>query len=325
MGAFHEVQFPTDISYGSRGGPGFGTSVVEVDSGQEYRVARRDQEQNRYDVSYGVKSYDQLAALLNFYRARKGCATGFRFKDWTDFTSNPTNPGYRSSAGTADQTIGTGDGSTTTFQLVKVYTSGPGTHTRVITKPVSGTVRVWVNGVEKTIVTDFNVDYTTGVVSMTSAPAAGHLVKASFQFDVPVRFGREVDEALAVSIDEFDSGGIDSVPLVEDMVPDPGSINEFFYGGAYEGTVGAGGYTLSTGVARVFNLSATVSSANVSLPNPSSIPPGGPIFYLRNGGGSNNLVLKNDTGSTIATLTPGTGVEVLLTITSGGAKYWEAQ
>src|SRR5579885_2818058 len=132
--AFIEVQFPTDISYGSSGGPEYSTDIVETLGGYEQRNANWSSARAVYNVAHGVKTQAQLDALIAFFRARGGRADGFRFKDWTD---------YQASA----QNIGTGDGNTKAFQLVKLYASGSVTATRTIAKPVAGTVAVYLNGV----------------------------------------------------------------------------------------------------------------------------------------------------------------------------------
>ncbi len=85
--------------------------------------------------------------------------------------------------------IGTGDGVTASFQLVKTYADAGATVTRTIAKPVAGTVRVAVNGVEQ-VPTRYTVDVTTGRVTFANAyiPLVGAIVQAGFEFDVPVRF-----------------------------------------------------------------------------------------------------------------------------------------
>ena len=114
--SFHEVRFPTGISYGSDGGPGFNTNIIALDSGAEERVARRETAKHIYDVGYGIKDQSDLAAVKTFFMARGGAVHGFRFKDWSDFTS--ATDGISSYSDT-DQTIGVGDGTETDFQLVK--------------------------------------------------------------------------------------------------------------------------------------------------------------------------------------------------------------
>jgi uncharacterized protein (TIGR02217 family) len=103
--------------------------------------------------------------VVAFFEARNGRLHGFRFKDWGDHksclpsgTPSPT-----------DQAIGTGDGATTAFQLVKRYASGAQSWTRAIAKPVTGTVRIALSGVEQP--SGWSVDTTTGVVTFTPRQA----------------------------------------------------------------------------------------------------------------------------------------------------------
>ncbi|PPB79759.1 uncharacterized protein (TIGR02217 family) [Albidovulum inexpectatum] len=203
--AFDEVRFPDAISRGARGGPERRTQVVELASGDEERNASWANSRRRYDVSYGIRHADDLAAVVAFFEARNGRLYGFRFKDWADYKS--CLPSQTPAA--TDQQIGTGDGSTKAFQLVKRYTSGSRTWTRVITKPVAGTVTVAVDGATAS---GWSVDTTTGVVTFTSAPASGAVITAGFEFDVPVRFDTDT---LDLTLDIERLGSIPSIPLVE--------------------------------------------------------------------------------------------------------------
>ena len=106
--------------------------------------------------------------------------------------------------------IGTGDGITTAFQLVKRYASGSQTWVRAITKPVAGTVRIALDGAEQ--LGGWSVDTTTGVVTFATAPAEGVAITAGFEFDVPVRFDAD---ALDVTLDLERLGSITSIPLLE--------------------------------------------------------------------------------------------------------------
>ena len=204
--AFHEVRFPDDISRGARGGPERRTQIVELASGDEERNASWANSRRRYDVAYGIRRADDLAAVVAFFEARNGRLHGFRFKDWGDHksclpsgTPSPT-----------DQQIGTGDGANTQFQLLKRYTSGAQSWTRPITKPVAGTVTIALNGTPQP--SGWSVDSTTGLVSFVIAPGAGATIKAGFAFDVPVRFD---SDALDVTLDLERLGSITSIPLVE--------------------------------------------------------------------------------------------------------------
>lgn len=195
--SFEEVQFPSDISYGANGGPMFLTDVVATVSGYEQRNSKWSQSRAKYNVASGVKTETQWQALIAFFRARRGKAVGFRFKDWSDY-------------GAENVGIGTGDGITTDFQLVKLYTSGSVAVSRDITKPVAGTVTIYVDAVLQA--SGVTVDTTTGIVSFTTAPLIGEVISADFEFDVPVRF--DTDE-MAISMDSFDAGNWSSIPLIE--------------------------------------------------------------------------------------------------------------
>jgi uncharacterized protein (TIGR02217 family) len=195
--AFIETRFPADISYGSAGGPEYSTDIVITQGGYEQRNINWASARARYNVAYGVRSQSQLNELIAFFRARKGRAEGFRFKDWTDHSATA-------------QAIGTGDGSTTQFQLVKTYTSGGITESRIITKPVSGTISIYKNGVLQT--TGYSVSTITGMVTFSAAPANGVAITASFEFDVPVRFDTD---RLSASLESYGISSVKEITLVE--------------------------------------------------------------------------------------------------------------
>lgn len=204
--AFHETRFPDNISRGARGGPERRTQIVELASGDEERNASWADSRRRYDVAYGIRKADDLAAVIAFFEARGGRLYGFRFKDWSDYKS--ALPSVAISR--TDQSLGTGTGAATQFQLVKRYTSGAQTWTRTITKPVAGTVLVALNGVNQP--TGWTVNTTTGIITFTVAPGIGIAVTAGFEFDVPVRFD---SEAMDVTLDFERLGSITSIPLIE--------------------------------------------------------------------------------------------------------------
>ena len=204
--AFHEVRFPDDISRGARGGPERRTQIVELASGAEERNASWANSRRRYDVAYGIRRADDLAAVVAFFEARNGRLHGFRFKDWADFKSWLPSQ----TPGPTDQPIGTGNGSTTQFQLTNRYTSGAQSWMRAITKPVAGTVTIALNGTPQA--SGWSVSTTTGLITFTTAPAAGAAITAGFEFDVPVRFDTDV---LDVTLDLERLGSINSIPLVE--------------------------------------------------------------------------------------------------------------
>jgi uncharacterized protein (TIGR02217 family) len=195
--AFDEIQFPADISYGATGGPVYSTDVVQTAGGHEQRNTNWSESLAVYNVSHGVKSKTQLDTLIEFFRARQGKSRGFRFKDYTDFD-------------VTGQAIGIGDNIDTTFQLIKSYTSGAVSYSRTITKPVSGTVKIYFDTVEQT--TGWTVDTTTGIVTFTIAPTSGVSITTDFEFDVPVRF--DADQ-LQATMDDYGVYSWNRINLVE--------------------------------------------------------------------------------------------------------------
>jgi uncharacterized protein (TIGR02217 family) len=206
--AFHEVRFPTGISRGASGGPERRTEIVTLGSGFEERNQRWADSRRRYDAGYGVRSTDDLHAVIAFFEERRGRLHGFRWKDWSDYKS--CAPLETPSA--SDQVIGTGDGNQPDFQLVKVYGSSFAPWTREIKKPVADTVKIALDGTEQTENTDFSVDTATGIVSFASAPGAGVQITAGFEFDVPARFDAD---RLSVNLEAFSHGEIPGIPIVE--------------------------------------------------------------------------------------------------------------
>ena len=204
--AFHEVRFPDNINRGARGGPERRTQIVELASGDEERNASWANLRRRFDVAYGIRRADDLAIVVAFFEARNGRLHGFRFKDWADHKSCMPS----GTPSPTDQVIGTGDGATTDFQIVKRYASGSQTWVRTITKPVDGTVHVALDGAEQ--LGGWSIDTTTGVVTFDTAPAEDVAVTAGFEFDVPVRFDTDV---LDVTLDLERLGSITSIPLLE--------------------------------------------------------------------------------------------------------------
>lgn len=208
--AFHEVRFPVDVAFGSVGGPERRTEIVALGSGHERRNARWSLSRRRFDAGYGVRSLDDLAAVVAFFEERRGRLYGFRFRDPLDFRS-----GLPSAAPTpTDQVLGTGDGTTAVFQLRKRYGGSDAPFDRPIEKPVAGTVRVAVAGIERTAPAGFTLDATTGAITFPpgSLPAAGETVTAGFEFDVPVRFDTD---RLEINLQAFAAGALPSIPIVE--------------------------------------------------------------------------------------------------------------
>jgi uncharacterized protein (TIGR02217 family) len=203
--AFHDIRFPTSLSFGALGGPERRTEIVTLANGHEERNSPWSQSRRRYDAGLGLRSLDDLHELLSFFEARAGQLHAFRWKDWSDHKSCAPS----ATPGPLDQPIGIGDGTTKAFQLRKGYGSGGVTHWRTITHPVAGTVKLAVNGALRQ---DWTLEATTGLVTFATAPASGATVTAGFEFDVPVRFDTD---AIRIQASTFQAGEVPSVPVIE--------------------------------------------------------------------------------------------------------------
>jgi uncharacterized protein (TIGR02217 family) len=202
--SFHDVRFPERIALGAEGGPAFSTTIIASSGGHEQRQANWAAARRRWNVGTGLKQRADVEALIAFYLARQGRLHGFRFKDWSDYAMPRT-------------AIGTTNGSTASFPLSKLYVSGGVTVSRRITRPVAGTVRCWVDGVERSAgggPTEFQVNTATGVITLGDSLVAllAMPVEAQCEFDVPARF--ETD-ALGLTLRTHDIGEWSDIPVVE--------------------------------------------------------------------------------------------------------------
>lgn len=208
--SFDEVRFPTDINYGSEGGPRFNTTVLTLSSGHEKRNINWADVRAEYNVGYGVKTQAQIDTIRDFFYARQGMARGFRFRDWSDYILTR-------------QAIGQNDGSTSTFQIYKRYTSNAINYDRDLTKIVSDgdvvstTLGVWVNNAAITEgggAGEFSINRNTGIITLgsTLAAASGQDVEVQCEFDVPVRFNTD---HFSIAIDNFSSQSWNGIPIVE--------------------------------------------------------------------------------------------------------------
>ena len=199
-------RFPEDISEGASGGPTYRTSTEEALSGVVYRNADWSHPLHTYDVGFITRELGEIETVLNFFHECRGPLTSFRFKDYSDYKSGK----LREPITNTDQQIGVGDGTSRNFQLVKNYVLGNRTQVRPIYKPVGGTVLIAVDGVATT-------DWSTnndGLIRLTVPPAAGAIVTAGYEFDVPVFFE---DDQLISTLNGYDDGST-SIRLREDRL-----------------------------------------------------------------------------------------------------------
>jgi uncharacterized protein (TIGR02217 family) len=208
MQSFDDIVFPLTIGSQASASAEFSTNIVTTMSGHERRNAAWADARTSYDVAPGVRSETELGELLAFFRARRGPAVGFRFRDPFDNSSN----GMTGTPQINDQILGIGDNLRTIFRLVKIYGDGPSAQSRLITRPENLSIIVAVNG---EAMTAWSVSG-GGEIIFDTAPPSGAIVTAGFRFDVPVRFA---DDRIDVNRFSFAAGEMPSVPLIEIKEP----------------------------------------------------------------------------------------------------------
>jgi uncharacterized protein (TIGR02217 family) len=194
--SFIEQRLLDRLALGTQGGPTWSTRVVGLANGITRRNASRSRPLYRFAILYQNLLPAQHKAVLDAFNACRGGAFGFRLRDPSDFEATA-------------EVFATGTGASQTAQLVKSYTWGTETVARPIRKPNAG-VTVTANGTPISA----TVDTTTGIATFT-APA-GHIVRWTGTFDVPVRF--EADQLIS----EFNRAAQSlilsaDVPLIEDL------------------------------------------------------------------------------------------------------------
>lgn len=218
MADFLEERLDDRIRYGSDYQDQYSVSIVTTSGGQEYRSMFHNFPVRTFDVSYLLDNDDTYLKLHAIYHRAHGMYGGFRIRCFDEWSSN----GRTSTPTETDQLCKKVN--TTVWQLRKWYgtngTAGTsGYPYRIIHKPVSGTVKVAVNG---TLVAgpgaNWTVDTTTGLVTLSGAVAATVVadnVRAGFEFDFPVRF----DTVLPIGQDYVSRRSVDGVRLRELLNP----------------------------------------------------------------------------------------------------------
>lgn len=208
------VGYPVDVA------PLFSTQLTLVDSGAEQVNQRWRHPLRDISIPQGVRDQDTANALLDHWLLMAGPARTFPWRDPTDFASIalqkvnhvPTSPAIALD----DCPLGTGDGVTTEFQLVKRYTRGGNNYDRDIHFPIVSTVLIGVDGVAPGAFSpplSATVSRPGGVVTFNSAPPLGAVLTAGFLFDLQVRF--ESDDTYRGIMRTFGVSGFADVPLKE--------------------------------------------------------------------------------------------------------------
>jgi len=191
---------PVAHSQGSGSGPGFKTDVLQISSGHELRETPNERNRNSFTVNLTNKTQLELESFIKLVHICRGRGRIYRFKDWLEFTTTTPDGTITIS----DQTIGTGDGTQTAFQLTKTFFKDTGKsnidNIRTISRPVPGTVRLSIDDVETFA---FRIDHGIGKIFFDTAPLQGEVIKWGGEYDIPCRFN---NDDIRLNMKAFENG-----------------------------------------------------------------------------------------------------------------------
>lgn len=345
-----EAIFPTEIAYGSSGGPQFGNVIQRTPAGRVSVLQRTIDPPSKWSVRWN-RTPSSSSSVLTFARVTHGALHGFRFVDFNDFSSTPEHvTAWSASTSAHRHEIGVGDGTTVRFPIQKVYGAGGSTKARRIRKPMRLTEAqattansilsaltaesqmhaVWQNGVQKTLTTHFTIDYETGEVVFASAPSVGHVIEWAGYFVCAARFGPNADQQLSQIAQSYAERTFDEIDIEEIVEATSMLVPERFGGGASYYTEGASATQriLGFGDGELVQIDAdavTPAPFPVKLPALAAWMEGGPLFRIVNIGASKTLQIQSSTGTALLTVAAGDTVEMWVGQNSAGTgQEWVA-
>lgn len=145
--------YPTfaGLSWGVLKTPKFNTLIHKSVSGKELRASTMAYPTYKFTLKYEFLRQSELQTLMGFFSLMRGSWDNFLFADPNDNSVTAQN-------------IGTGNGSSTKFQLTRTY----GGFTEPVMN-VNGTAQIYLNGTLKTAGTDYTID-AFGMVTFNTAP-----------------------------------------------------------------------------------------------------------------------------------------------------------
>ncbi len=171
--AFLNQRLPTKVEVNAVMRDEEDIEIVTTDGGYEVRNARASQSLREWDISFPAAEYGDAVheAVIAQFKVARGSLHSFPFRDFTNSTLTA-------------EVIGEGDGVTLVFQITQSWTVAGVTESRNITRPVA-TMLVFKDGVTAS---GYTIDYATGLITFTVAPADDVEISVTGTFDVPVRF-----------------------------------------------------------------------------------------------------------------------------------------
>lgn len=148
MADFLEERLPVNVQMGASYSDAYNVEITTTSSGSEYRRLIHPFPVRTFSIEYAEKKTDLWAKVISMYHRAYGMYAGFRVRCLDDFSTNGQT-GTPTPFDAPMALVSTG-----VYQLQRFYgtngtpLSSVGFPKRTIFKPVSGTVRVGVSGIE---------------------------------------------------------------------------------------------------------------------------------------------------------------------------------
>lgn len=193
--------------------PRFKTTIQVSAGGNERRNQEWEHPLHSFVLPEATRQWAVVSALTKHWRIMRGPFRSFPLRDPLDFASKEqVRPNAVPTVTMTDQVIGTGNGFTDRFQLIKTYELGAETYDRTIHLPVLASVLIAVDGVLVPN-TDYTVSRPGGEVLFDTPPPNGDEITAGFLFDCEVRF--ESDDQLEQIMRATKQAGFSDLTLIE--------------------------------------------------------------------------------------------------------------
>ncbi|WP_282129262.1 DUF2460 domain-containing protein [Roseobacter litoralis] len=204
-----DIEFPRDIAAGCQAVLERRDEVVRLASGYEETNQRWTHARRSWNAGLGLRSEADLARVVEVFEEVRGRANSFRFRDWLDWRSAPVSQPISAT----DQTLGTGDGTKTDFQLVKKY-GAVNPYLRPIALPNIATLTLAIDGAPAP--TGWSLVPVGGLVVFDTPPPPSSTITAGFTFEVPVRFDQSsLSLEWAYFTESGGSGAVPDITLIE--------------------------------------------------------------------------------------------------------------
>jgi len=207
---FLDILFPPHIAMGAQRRVRWKTSIVQVQSGQEFSNQEWSKAQHTFDVGFAVRTAIDYDQIVQHFHSVRGRARSFPLKDTLDYLV------------TVDRGVVVDKGgSPTELYLAKQYGSGASAYKRQITRPVVATIAVYRLrvGVTTNITASSTISATAGTIVIAGGVVLiGDVLSWSGQFLVPCRY--DADDLPALIVDRQPGARellvrCDGIPIVE--------------------------------------------------------------------------------------------------------------